>query len=213
LKTMNENFKTAKVWEELKHLKPEDVMARSLSRYDENDKAYLLDIINQEYSAKLDESKVVRRREKKAESAPWQLQILVPIYLINAKQEKLQRRWISPYELEGGGLFFSAPAHNLVFNDLLEKYSSPSQFLKAGLALDGKKTALGDAAFEILVLPRIPILYVFRSGGDEFSDNINVFFDASAKSHLPTDSLWLIIEYSKKCLLELDVSPANNKER
>ncbi|MBS7631862.1 DUF3786 domain-containing protein, partial [Candidatus Bathyarchaeota archaeon] len=99
-----------------------------------------------------------------------------------------------------GGLFFSAPAHNLAFNDLLDKYATPDEFLRAGLSLGGERMQIEDAAFTILILPRIPILYVFRSGGGEFPNSINVYFDSSVRFHLPTDSIWLIIEYSRKIL-------------
>jgi hypothetical protein len=195
-------FKTLRIWDELKHLDPKDVSKRSLVEYISDQKTYRLRIINREYLIRVDEQKIIKRGEDDSSKTEWQLQILIPIYLVNAKEMGLEKKWISHYELDGGPLFFTASAHNLYFNDLLKKYTTSSEFLKAGLALGGKKVSTANVAFELFVLPRIPILFIYRSGGDEFSNSIQVFFDASAKSQLPTDSLWLAIEYSRKCLLE-----------
>ena len=200
---MVEEFKTLRIWDELKHLDPKDVSKRSLAEYDSDQKTYILRIINREYLIRVDEQKVIKSGDDDRSKIEWQLQIQIPIYLVNAKEMKLEKRWISHSELDGGPLFFSASAHNLYFNDLLEKYTTSKEFLKAGLALDGKKVSTANVAFELFVLPRIPLLFIYRSGGDEFSNSIQVLFDASAKLHLPTDSLWLVIEYAKKRLLEL----------
>lgn len=199
---MSEEFKTLRIWDELKHLDPKDVSKRSLAKYNSDQKTYLLRIINHEYLIRVNEQKVIKSKNNDRSKTEWQLQILIPIYLVNAKEMELEKRWISHYELDGGPLFFSASAHNLYFNDLLEKYTTSSEFLKAGLALGGKKVSTINVAFELFVLPRIPLLFIYRSGGDEFSNSIQVLFDASVKSQLPTDSLWLAIEYSRKSLLE-----------
>ena len=199
---MVEKFKTLRIWDELKHLDPKDVSKRSLAEYNSDQKTYILHIINHEYCIRVDEQKIIKRGEGDTSKIEWQLQTLIPIYLVNAKKMGLEKRWISHYELDGGPFFFTASAHNLYFNDLLKKYKTSLEFLKAGLALGGKKVSTINVAFEIFVLPRIPLLFIYRSGGDEFSNSIQVLFDASAKSQLPTDSLWLTIEYSRKCLLE-----------
>ncbi len=198
---MGEEFKTLRIWDELKHLDPKDVSKRSLAEYNSDQKTYKLRIINREYFIRVDEQKVIKSGDNDKSNIEWQLQILIPVYLVNAKEMELENRWISHYELDGGPLFFSASAHNLYFYDLIEKYTTSSEFLKAGLALGGKVSTV-NVAFELFVLPRIPLLFIYRSGGDEFSNSIQVLFDASAKSQLPTDSLWLAIEYSRKCLLE-----------
>ena len=196
---MTRDFKTVEVWGELENLNPDDVIKRSLAKYDTREQVYTLRVVDEEYS--VDPKK--RVVEKSGERASWQLQLLAPIYLVNARDEGLAGRLISPRELVGGDLFFSAAAHKLAFGDLLNKYGSLSRFLEAGSALGGETVPLGDGAFKILVLPRIPLFYIYRVGGEEFPNSIEVLFDASAKSHLPTDSLWLIIEYSKKRLLDL----------
>ncbi len=179
------------------------MVRRSLAEYTPKDKGYLLRIIDQEYFIDIEKRVVQESGVKEEKKTAWELQLLAPIYLVNAEKAMLKGRWTSPTELCGGDLFFAAPAHNLQFNNLAGKFNSSTGFLKAGLKLGVKKESIGDAAFQILVLPRIPILYIYRSGGGEFANSITVFFDASAENHLPIDSLWLAIEYSAKRLLEM----------
>ena len=200
--SLPKNFITANIWDTLKKLDPDDVVRRSLAGYTPKDKGYLLGIIGQEYFVDLEKRVVVKSGVKEEKKATWELQLLSPIYLINAEKVMLKGEWVSPTELSGGDLFFAAPAHNLQFNNLIGKLDSPARFLKVGLKLGGKEESIGDAAFQIPVLPRIPLLYIYRSGGGEFPNSITVFFDASAEKHLPIDSLWLVIEYSTKRLLE-----------
>lgn len=200
--SLPKNFITANIWDTLKKLDPDDVVRRSLAGYTSKNKGYQLRIIDKEYFVDLEKREVLESGLKEEKKAAWEIQLLAPIYLINAEKVMLKGQWVSPTELFGGDLFFAAPAHNLQFNNLTEKFSSPRGFLKAGLKLGGKKELIGDAAFQISVLPRIPILYIYRAGGGEFPNSITVFFDASAEKHLPIDSLWLAIECSTKRLLE-----------
>ena len=169
-------FKTLKVWEELALLDPKDVSERSLAKYNFKDKSYKLKIIDQEYYVRLKKRIVEKNVGSNMEKASWQFQIFPPIYLVNAKNKGLEGNLISPIDLEGGDLFFAAVAHQLDFNDLMKKYSSSSEFLDAGCSLGGKSIPYGDASFELSVLPRVPIYYVYRAGGNEFSSSINVFF-------------------------------------
>lgn len=199
------NFKTLKVWEELTRLDPTDVTKRSLATYNSKEESYIIQVIDQEFIIRLKNRVVEKKKDSGSEKAPWQFQIFIPIYMVNAKDVELEGGLISPNDLIGGDLFFAASAHHLNFDDLVKKYSSASDFLKAGCILGGKRIPYGEASFKLNVLPRLPIYYVYRLGGEEFPSSINVFFDATAKSHLPTDSLWLIIEVSKKRLLEADI--------
>ncbi|MBS7631863.1 DUF3786 domain-containing protein, partial [Candidatus Bathyarchaeota archaeon] len=89
---MAKRFETIMIWKKLENLDPQEVSARSLARYDNNMRSYLIKILSQEYAAELDKHKITVRGEVK-EEAPWELQILIPIYLVNAKKEELNGKW------------------------------------------------------------------------------------------------------------------------
>ena len=56
-------------------------------------------------------------------------------------------------------------------------FDGAEDFLSAGIAAGGEPLPFGDAAVRIMAFERIPLVYVYFEGDDEFPSDINVLFD------------------------------------
>jgi len=111
-------------------------------------------------------------------------------YLVNAKEIEPSGVLVKPTQFKSGDVFFVGP-HAMPVEPIKQKFgNNPEAFLKAGLSLGGKKVPYGDAAFEIKVLPRIPLTYILWVGDEEFPPNVSILFDATAEHHMLLDALW-----------------------
>lgn len=134
--------------------------------------------------------------------APFLLQLTIIHYLIKSRELSLANKLINPMELAGGDFFFRGP-HTFKLEPLEEKFSTDKEaFLKAGLRLGGSPLEMGDAAFSLTALPRVPVSYVLWLSDDDFPAKINLLFDASADKQLPLDMLWALVTIINKELLK-----------
>lgn len=188
-------------WKTLLDHDPISLCERTLALVDAKQEAHKLNVLDRAYVIVPGSKTIVT--EGGPSKLEWDIRLLILAYLTGAAKTPLQGKWVTPVEFSGGDLFFSSNAHNLAFAELLSTFNSAEDFLKAGQKLGGKKDKIGDSSFVLLILPRIPILFIYWAGDEELPSKISVLVDESARSHLAIDALWLAIRISERRLVEV----------
>ena len=86
---------------------------------------------------------------------------------------------------------------------LLARYGDdPNGFLAVGLSLGGQPEKLGDAAFRLNPLPRIPIYYLLWLGSNEFPPRVSILFDRSIDNVLSAPAIWSLVTLCNYYLLK-----------
>jgi len=182
----------ARVWNEISRMDQNGICKRTMATLSQDADSIRLSIIDEEYTVKIRSRSVVKiLKDGGEEETDWMSTLLILQYVLNAKGIPLSNRLKRPYDFKGGDLFFSAPTHNISYEPLLQKFGSPREFLNAGLSLGGREITYADAAFELQLLPRVPIAYLLWSGDEEFPSRITVLFDETAEQQLSIDALWV----------------------
>lgn len=130
------------------------------------------------------------------ENISQQLQVLLLHYLTQADGTPVADKWIAYRNLPGAA-FFAKRFMSMAIDPLTRAFGNDIEgFKRGGLALGGEPmTRTGDAAFRFLALPRIPVACILYLGDEEVQPSVNVLFDASAPSYLPTEDLSLLGTY------------------
>lgn len=192
----------AVVWNEISKMEQGEIIKRTLAKLHQDTNSIRFRIIDEEYAIHIQGRKAVRiHKDGAEEEADWMPKLLILQYVLNAEEIPLSNRLKSPRDFKGGDLFFSASTHQISYEPLLEKLGSRQEFLNAGLSLGGRQIPYADAAFELQLLPRVPLAYLLWSGDEEFPLRISVLFDESAEQQLPIDALWVGILVANRRLL------------
>jgi hypothetical protein len=192
-----------KGWKDLLQLDPSEVCRRSLATYDHGSRKYTLKVLTIDYDVMLGGRTVVPLTERNAgvPDLGLEFRIMVLDYLANCKEISLSGQLVSGVQLKAGEFFFRG-THGLELDTLVNAFGKkPEQFENAGLSLGGKSLGLGDASFQLPVLPRVPIVYVLWAADEEFSARLSVLFDSTADSHMHLDTLRTAVTTANKFLL------------
>ncbi len=188
----------AHYWQELLDLDPPDVCRRALVTFQPGT-GFLIPFLNRLYVCQ-PEAKRIRRQDHPERALSFQDCLVILVYLQRAQERPLDNRKVSERELPGGELFFRGP-HALLREPLEKKFGlDPQGFLRAGLHLNGRDTGQGQASFELLVLPRIPVEYILYVEDEEFPAQISITFDCTISRHLPLDVIWALINLTSRHL-------------
>jgi hypothetical protein len=183
----------AMYWTELAAMDHADVCRRSLAGYDEVKRAYRLRLLNEDLFVFPEERKIVRAAspEGPSDAEPDFNTILVSVhYLLRAADVPIACEYVTDSQLTDGGFFFKGP-HALPSWRVEKRFATDANtFLKKGKLIGGTPVSFGDAALELLVLPRIQIAYVLWVADDEFPARSQILFDASADKHFALDVVW-----------------------
>ncbi len=181
----------AHYWEELQALDPLDVRRRALVTF-QSTEGYQIPFWDRIYFCH-PERQHIWRKDMPEKNLSFQEHLVLLMYLLKAQEIPIEGKKINEREIPGGELFFRGP--HALFKEPLEKNfgKDPGGFIRSGLALGGRETGLGDASFELLVLPRIPVEYILYIEDEEFPAQITINFDSSVSRHLPLDVLWSLI--------------------
>lgn len=129
------------------------------------------------------------------------LELLVLVYLLNARPEVLSRDLVSAMELKTAH-FFQGP-HELRTGKVLECFGRNLEaFRKAAESLGGERQTLADAAYRIPAFPRVPLYYLLWEGDEEFEPRLSVLFDRSIETHLPADAIWGLVALVSEALVK-----------
>ena len=192
-----------KGWRDLLQLDPSEVCRRSLATYDHESRKYILRVLTIDYDVMLEDRAVMPAGRKDASVADLGLEfrIMVLDYLANCREMSLSGRLVSGAQLKAGEFFFRG-THRLELDPLVKVFGKrPEQFKNTALSLGGKSLELGDASFQLPVLPKIPIVYVLWAADEEFSARLSVLFDSTADSHMHLDTLRTVVTTANKFLL------------
>ncbi len=129
--------------------------------------------------------------ERKKE-IPLQEQVLILHYMSATKIPEATGHWISYREIPGAAFYFGAFIKRAI--EPLKKVfgQNLSDFSRAAEKLDTREIDSGDAAFEIKVLPAVPLQLILWKADDEFPAEANILFDSTIGQILsPEDVAWL----------------------
>ena len=130
------------------------------------------------------------------------LAILLLLYLTEADGRPLEDRWIA-FEQIPGGAGYSSALRGPVLGPLLRTFGQrPEAFREAAAGLEGSSLDMGDAAFALAALPRVPIAFVLWCGDEEFAPSASVAFDASIEGYLDTEAVTVLASLASRCLIE-----------
>lgn len=117
---------------------------------------------------------------------------LILQYMVQSSGLPPRGRWISFLELPGGPLHY-LPLQNVAFMPLINRFENdPGGFEEAARGLHGEPIEMGDLAFKLYALPKLPLALIFWFSDDEFPAKTAILYDESAESHLTTASLWVL---------------------
>lgn len=178
-------------WQDLGLMDPQDVCRRALVTFQPGT-GYQVPFWNRVYLCRPDSTRIWQA-DRPDKPLGFQEYLVILMYLLKAQESPLEGKKVSEREIPGGELFFRGP-HALVKKPLGKKFGQdPKGFLQAGLGLGGRETGKGDASFELLVLPRIPVEYILYVEDEEFPAQVNINFDSSIGRHLPLDVIWALV--------------------
>jgi Domain of unknown function (DUF3786) len=148
----------------------------------------------------------VRRGEYRKVEYPL-LELLVLLYLLNAKSVAFSNQLVSIKELKTAH-FFQGP-HELNVGKVLERFGGDLKgFRAAAESLGGAgQNLVADAAYRIPAFPKVPLYYLLWEGDDEFEPRLSVLFDRSIESHLSADAIWGLVGIVSEALIKFPQPP------
>jgi hypothetical protein len=188
----------AHTWQDLLGLDPQDVCRRALVTFQPG-KGFVIPFLNRQYVCQPETNRIWEEDDPE-KSLNFQEYLVLLVYLQQAQESPLEGKRASERELPGGDFFFRGP-HALLREPLEKQFGSdPRGFLRTGLSLNGQETGRGEASFELLVLPRIPVEYILYVEDEEFPAQVTINFDRSVSRHLPLDVIWALINLTTRRL-------------
>ncbi len=119
--------------------------------------------------------------------SPMELALLL-YYFSLADGSRLAQEWISFADLPDGR-FYNQAFQGYTGKELARAFQNDlATFERAAASLNGKRVALGGAAFAFYALPRVPLCAVYWPGDEDFPASAQALFDASASHYLTTDA-------------------------
>jgi hypothetical protein len=182
-----------KIWEMILDLAPVDVCRRANVTYNKDTKSYLLKSFGFDFSI-LPHGREIKNLSERGKILTTRLAYFfnhsVLSYLLNAKEIPLSGRLIKPENIRGGEFFFQG-SHMLPLDKVAEKYGNDKEgFITRGKELTGRLLGYGDASFELLPLPRMPVTLILWLTDEEFPARLDILFDSTCEIQVPLDIIW-----------------------
>lgn len=192
------------LWEQLAKLDREKTAQRAKCKYLNEQKCYILRLLNSEYKVELSNRNIYTgNTESTKKPAVFLEQLCLLVYLINAKDLALSGKLIRAEALPGGQFFFRGQ-HKLPTEKLEKAFGeNPETLLKASQRFDAEKCEFGDASIALYVLPRVPLTIVIWSRCEQFDARASILLDKTAGSQLPLDALLVAINLTIEALVNI----------
>jgi hypothetical protein len=170
------------------------ICRHSLAHYDEAVGSYFLDFLQERYCIEPHNCVIKSVTGPISAVEPSvDLQIILLIYLLNAREIPLAEKLVAPSSLSGGKNFFQG-SHRLPMEPVLARYDrDKTGFLGRGGSLGATQKDYGDAALVFTALPRVPVVMVLWEADEEFPARLSVLFDATIDKHLPLDAIYGLV--------------------
>lgn len=180
----------AELWNDLAAKNPDSVCHQAGVGH-RSGEGYLLPFLGGEYLVDTERKEISALND--AYRVGFQSGLVMLIYLIHASTHGLTGRMVTGREIKGGDLFFQGP-HALSQDEVLQKYGRDRiGFLNRAKTLDATAINMGDAAFRVLALPKIPVAYTLYTEDEEFPARLVITFDAAIEKHLPLDAVFALV--------------------
>ncbi len=169
----------------LKH-DPVDICRQTLCKYDDVNKKYSISVWGDEYNIYPSGFKI--DCIKSGNSDPHELFYLFVIYyLLNYKDIKITKEWISEKDIPGGVTFFRGP-HEIPTNLISKRYNNNIKaFSDRCIELGGVKLDMADGAYRFDIVPNIPVAVLYWAGDDDFPAEAKILYDRTIIDHLTLD--------------------------
>jgi hypothetical protein len=182
------------LWEQLAEADPDGVCVRAMVQYDAVNRAYLVPFLSASCACSVEGRTIEIRTGRLHRAAHFELYLTILHYLLESSLQPLSGNWIGEKEIPGGELFFRGP-HQFPTGPLLKLFGRDRDlFRRAAETLGGSPVPMGDAAYRLWPLPRVPVLFVLWEGDDEFEPALHVRFDGTVATQLLTlDTIWALV--------------------
>lgn len=189
-------------WEQLVGRDRQETARRAGCLYVPERDSFTISLLSTEYAVDLGSRTVSDFAEPSGSSpAGFLEQLCVLAYLVGARDQPLAGKLVSAEKLDPGGFFFRG-SHRIPVEKLAEAFGRDSRLLyQAGSKLHARSLPFGDAAIEILVLPRIPLTLIIWVADEEFPARASILFDQSVSAHLPLDVVYAAALLTIKAIL------------
>ncbi len=123
--------------------------------------------------------------------AVWE-RILVLHYLGGDSTPPTHTEWVDFKQIPSGGFYFEAFKRR-AHDPLAQVFGqNPDLLLKAGEVIGARPTDFGDAAVEVMVFPKIPVVAVVHAADEEFPADAKILFKSSINSFFNTEDIAVI---------------------
>ena len=152
-------------WDELRQADPQEIVSRAVVEYQPEDNLYVVPFLNTVALCYPETEEIEVQGSLAGFSEDFQLNGVVVHYLLAARNKPLANKWVSEKDLPGGSLFLPPPTR--FRPGLSAKHSIPARnfWTLRREASAAKRPSLGGLSYRFRVLPRIPILIIFRDAG------------------------------------------------
>ncbi|MBN1409681.1 MAG: DUF3786 domain-containing protein [Spirochaetales bacterium] len=166
-----------------------EICDNSLAVYDKTEGTYTVRCFYEDYAVIPGKSEI-RKKDMPIRKPDVELSLLILQYLLNAKNIQPAKNWVSVTGLTGGAVFFTS-THAIRNGELANCFGTDLEgFKKACSGAGGKPVAMGDVAFELQVLPRVPVVVVFWYTEEELGASAKLLVDATIERHIPLDVIF-----------------------
>jgi hypothetical protein len=183
----------ASAQQRLRAIDPLQVADRSAAEWHEGKGGGHLEItfLNQRYKVLLPAAEI-----KDAAGAKPSLvrRVLILHYLIQAQGKELVRRWVDFRSLPGGVVYYPVFRGRVIARLVRMFGQRPEDLISAAAPLGGRAIAMADWAVEILVFPRVPVVFALWEASEEFAPEGTIMYDDALPSYLETEDAIIVCE-------------------
>lgn len=191
------------LWEQLGKLGSQETARRAKCDYEKDHGRYIVTFLNKKYVVEPAQKRIYPAEpEPDQQDTGFLEQLCVLAYLINAREVPLAKRIVGATALAGGEFFFRG-LHCLPTDKLAKAFGqNPERLYQAAAQFNAKQTEFGDAAIQLPVLPRLPVVFVIWGGDDEFGPRASILFDQTATAQLPLDALLTAVNLAVDAVIQ-----------
>lgn len=192
---MNRSDGQEKAWNLLNEIDPNNICQRAGVTYDKETGFYQLTCLGQNLAVS-PQDKTITPLTKEGnvfvQKLAYFFNLSVPWYLISAKEIPQTGKLVRPEDISGGDIFFKG-SHVLPLPALEDRFGSDKNgFIAKCNSFKGTQQPLGDIAFTVYPMPRIPTTFILWLKDEEFPARMDFLFDSTAEFHSPLDIIWSI---------------------
>ena len=199
------------LYEQLINADPESVAARAGCDYSPSTAQYTVKFLNTDYLVDPENKCIIYAEQGQGDDSAeggdgddykvgFLHQLCILAYLLNASDEPLSGKLVTPETLPGGQFFFRPP-HELPKKQLETAFGTdPQRLITAAEVLGATQCEFGDASVSFSALPNVPVCFIVWKADDEFPARASILYDSTANQQLPLDAIWSATNIAAKLI-------------